>query len=191
MPTIRGERIVEGVQSEAVRRCMWGFSLVPAGGGVWVGVVRLVPSDIPYVRPVAVIGMGLAFQGVFVWLLVTRVRRLFMHHSRWYKEIAFAMANLGLLLIAFAYVYQKVGIVDAAGPDAPHQTHDFGNCLYFSVITFTTVGYGDFRPMGAVARAMAGLQGLLGYVVLALLASTVTTVIQNRAQERLQKGQET
>jgi hypothetical protein len=38
------------------------------------------------------------------------------------------------------------------------------NALYFSVVTFTTVGYGDYAPMGWI-RLPAGVEGLLGMVL--------------------------
>jgi len=41
--------------------------------------------------------------------------------------------------------------------------------LYFSTITFTTLGYGDISPVGTTARAVAGIESLLGALLTALL----------------------
>lgn len=41
--------------------------------------------------------------------------------------------------------------------------------LYFSVTTFATLGYGDFQPAGSWARALAGVEALLGGLLMALL----------------------
>ena len=38
----------------------------------------------------------------------------------------------------------------------------FGNALYLSVVTMTTVGFGDITPIGFLAKALIGVQGLLG-----------------------------
>lgn len=38
----------------------------------------------------------------------------------------------------------------------------FGESLYLSVITMTTVGYGDIVPVGFLAKMMTAVQGLLG-----------------------------
>jgi len=38
----------------------------------------------------------------------------------------------------------------------------FGNALYLSVVTMTTVGYGDITPVGFLAKTLTGIQGLLG-----------------------------
>ena len=41
------------------------------------------------------------------------------------------------------------------------------NALYFSVITFTTIGYGDYAPLGWL-RIVAGIEGLLGLIIIAV-----------------------
>lgn len=44
---------------------------------------------------------------------------------------------------------------------------DFFSCLYFSVVTFTTLGYGDLTPQG-IARVMAALEAFTGSFTMAL-----------------------
>jgi uncharacterized protein YjbI with pentapeptide repeats len=51
-----------------------------------------------------------------------------------------------------------------------------GRHMYFSLITFTTVGYGDVNPLGPTARALAATEGALGV----LLASLVVFVLGRR-----------
>lgn len=41
--------------------------------------------------------------------------------------------------------------------------------LYFSVVTFTTVGYGDLRPRTGAAQFLATVESLVGAFLLALL----------------------
>jgi hypothetical protein len=41
------------------------------------------------------------------------------------------------------------------------------NPWYFSIITFTTIGYGDYAPRGWV-RWVAGLEGFLGLFLVAV-----------------------
>jgi len=44
---------------------------------------------------------------------------------------------------------------------------DFSNALYFSVVTFTTLGYGDVLPIG-ISKLFAGIEALMGGFILAL-----------------------
>jgi hypothetical protein len=45
----------------------------------------------------------------------------------------------------------------------------FLRSLYFSAITFTTLGYGDIYPVGNVARVITGMESLTGALLTALL----------------------
>ncbi|PUZ92369.1 potassium transporter Kef, partial [Vibrio vulnificus] len=44
---------------------------------------------------------------------------------------------------------------------------EFLNAVYFSVVTFTTLGYGDISPVG-LARFIAALEAFLGSFTMAL-----------------------
>lgn len=43
----------------------------------------------------------------------------------------------------------------------------FLSCLYYSVVTFTTLGYGDFTPVG-ISRALAAIEAFTGSFTIAL-----------------------
>ncbi len=43
----------------------------------------------------------------------------------------------------------------------------FFNCIYYSVVTFTTLGYGDFTPIG-LSRAIAAVEAFTGSFTIAL-----------------------
>lgn len=46
--------------------------------------------------------------------------------------------------------------------------------LYFSIITFATVGYGDIKPLTGAARAIASVESLTGSLLMALLVFVLT-----------------
>ena len=46
------------------------------------------------------------------------------------------------------------------------------NCLYFSVVTFTTLGYGDFQPLEGWSRFLVSSEALLGAFTMALFVYT-------------------
>ena len=48
----------------------------------------------------------------------------------------------------------------------------FWSCFYYSVITFTTVGYGDIRPTTGLARLLAMVEGFFGAFSIALFVLT-------------------
>jgi len=67
------------------------------------------------------------------------------------------------------------GAVSSSGLDSPLELLSssgfvmLGKNIYFSIVTFTTLGYGDVRPVGTVARALAGVESFLGALLLALV----------------------
>jgi uncharacterized protein YjbI with pentapeptide repeats len=48
----------------------------------------------------------------------------------------------------------------------------FPDSLYFSTITFTTLGYGDFRPLEGWGRILAGSEAFIGAFMMALFVYT-------------------
>ena len=46
---------------------------------------------------------------------------------------------------------------------------DYMTCFYYSVITFTTLGYGDVTPISNPARNLAVLEAMMGQLYIAVL----------------------
>ena len=53
-------------------------------------------------------------------------------------------------------------------------------CLYFSVVTWTTVGYGDVTPANPLARAFAAAEAFNGYIVMAIFIAALVASFQKR-----------
>jgi hypothetical protein len=79
-----------------------------------------------------------------------------------------------VLILVFALLYFFAGLNFsgeslAFDPQASlwHNVKIYFTALYFSVVTFTTLGYGDLAPIG-IARALAALEAFVGSFTLAL-----------------------
>lgn len=68
-----------------------------------------------------------------------------------------------LVIFGFGFAYMPC---DLRGPDGPIE-YDFFQSLYFSVVTFTSLGYGEITPRG-FARLLAGTEALLGVFIISL-----------------------
>ncbi|HSM54846.1 MAG TPA: potassium channel family protein [Candidatus Sulfomarinibacteraceae bacterium] len=66
------------------------------------------------------------------------------------------------------------------GPDLndPIAGPTFGTTLYFSGVTFLTLGFGDVRPVSALARLLAVAEAGVGFAFLALVISYLPTLYQ-------------
>lgn len=90
--------------------------------------------------------------------------------------------NGAITIFIFALVHSVHGIV-YTGPLAGtgSSRHDLADTIYFSVVTFTTLGYGDFQPSSGM-RGLAAVEALLGYVYLGfLVGAAVHWVSTHRA----------
>ncbi|WP_428249267.1 potassium channel family protein [Ferrovibrio sp.] len=63
-----------------------------------------------------------------------------------------------------------------------HRT--FSNLLYFSFVTLTTVGYGDFLPLHPVARSLATAEALVGQLFPAVLLARLVSMEVTASSEK-------
>jgi hypothetical protein len=76
-----------------------------------------------------------------------------------------------LAIFAFGTLQYALGAV----PDSGWWGH-----VYFSGITFLTIGYGDLSPVGALPRFLAVLEGAAGIATLGMLIASATKKIMYR-----------
>ena len=91
-------------------------------------------------------------------------------------DLLVQLAALGLLLSmtvwSYSDIYVRMGIVEGVSTIV----HDRESALYFSIITFTTVGYGDYHPT-LDGRMVAATEALTGYVFFGVFISMLSTYI--------------
>ncbi|MBA7583025.1 hypothetical protein ES708_24963 [subsurface metagenome] len=102
--------------------------------------------------------------------------------------------SAGIIMIFFALLFSSIGIsnpeiIDLKGITVNQNTgnivdsaskgllrnnvvRNFPDSLYFSLITFTTLGYGDFRPLEGWGRILAGSEAFIGAFMMALFVYT-------------------
>ena len=71
--------------------------------------------------------------------------------------------------------------------EGPYQPEKFGSIpksIYWSVITLTTVGYGDVTPVTGIGKVLSIITALTGICVVALLAGIVATAFSRQMEDR-------
>ena len=84
------------------------------------------------------------------------------------------------LICAFAAIYRVYGL-DGLPPPLDRAT-----AVYFSIVTWTTLGYGDLRPSETV-RLTAATQALLGYLYLGLVVGVTMRLTSIPIRKRKQR----
>ncbi|HKE29437.1 MAG TPA: potassium channel family protein [Bryobacteraceae bacterium] len=118
--------------------------------------------------------------GIF-WLLFRS--RVFA--ARHFGSIANA-SRLTLVVVALLAVHFTETVCWAAFFCYKGCFADFNTSLYFSMITYTTVGYGDVVLHDKEWRLLAGLEALTGALMLCwstvILVQVITTIYQQRRE---------
>jgi len=82
------------------------------------------------------------------------------------------LAAWGIIIGGFAGLYHVLTmgdnmLFDVSSPGLGF-SFTFGRALYFSIITFTTLGYGDIRPAPGLGSALTATEAVLGGIMMAL-----------------------
>jgi voltage-gated potassium channel len=134
-------------------------------------IVLFVSSDVS----TFLLDTGLLFEKFF-----QRIRQLLIP--------AFAFFTFySLLVIVFGAVYR---ILDHLSPTALFSVNgvlqkiSFPEALYFSIVTLSTVGYGDILPASNLARILVAVQIVSGVLLLLFGFSEIITYARDRRERR-------
>ena len=80
------------------------------------------------------------------------------------------------IILIYASIYSLRGSIIGTNTAVP--VHNFWTNLYFSIVTFTTLGYGDLHPISSIGiRLLAGSEAFLGAFILAYFVVVVSRKI--------------
>ena len=132
-------------------------------------------ADIPRLSQIAAV-VGHAIMGIGLLIITTSVvMDLFTASRVSWQSIASAI--FGYILLALAWVhfylllhYLGLEILDPSiMRHPPGSLHKYFEVLYFSIVTLSTLGYGDITPVHLAARILAACQAIVGQLYMAIL----------------------
>jgi voltage-gated potassium channel len=137
------------------------LNLSPSAQGEWLvifmaGIALIVATSVRDLV-LLVLDVAIVFESV-----AARLDRLVM------PMMAF-LTYYSLIVVVFACLYRIAQMSLGGRQFFVHgvpSTLEFGDALYFSVITVATVGYGDITPEGPLVRGLAAVEVLLGLLLL-------------------------
>jgi len=113
---------------------------------------------------------------VFVWLSYATsliVTAMFRTREVSTNAILGAIVAYVLAMVAFASLFELVELIQPGsftGLPVGQSQNDIEHALiYFSVVSITTMGYGDITPVSALARSLASIEGMFGTLYLAVM----------------------
>ena len=120
------------------------------------------------------LSQGAVFLTLIVYAVVLLLRPRGVGNG-WLIGLAILLAAI-VNIVCHGFVYSKVGMFSAVAEKVIQPDLMVG--LYFSIVTFTTLGYGDYTPKDGY-QLVSALQALYGYVFLgSLVGLAVGTVVK-------------
>ena len=160
---------VSGVYAVSDKRAQWIIAIalaIPAG--VWNTVFVFRPEPRIAVPTLIFTILFLVFTAVSLLRAVIRAERV--THDTIYGALSVYL----LMAITWAAAYLLLVTVQPAGivmDTARHPNHrmDWFDCVFYSFVTLTSLGYGDIVPMTAQARSLSILEAVSGIMYVAVL----------------------
>jgi len=106
------------------------------------------------------------FKSIHKWLWSCFLNGIFGYGERPVRVIISAIS----IILIFTFLFMSSGISDTS--IGGFTSKNILDCLYFSTVTFTTLGYGDFRPLEGWSRIFAGTEAFIGALMMALFVYT-------------------
>ncbi len=102
--------------------------------------------------------------------LLRRAGNLLHRNNAWHRwHLSILVCCLLIVhvieVVLFGWAYCELIDGDGYGAIVGGQAADFAECTYFSLISYTTLGYGDLVPSGSL-RFMAGMEALTGLLLI-------------------------
>lgn len=79
---------------------------------------------------------------------------------------------MGINLL-FGLLYVLIGVQHITGIISENFAHDFIQSCFFSLKTFTTVGYGQLAPSGNLISIISAVESILGLISFAMMTSVI------------------
>jgi Ion channel len=177
---LQAATLVAAVRTAGIQRA--GVRLAAAAATLAVAaslVTWIAQGEIPYgfaaVVSVLLVGVAPAVLAAGLYKDLRAQGQVALH------TLAGVLAIYLLIGLLFAFSYWVVDTVDPGALFADRQDSTPADRAYFSFVTLSSVGYGDFSPAGAGARALAVAEMLIGQIY---LVTIVSLIVANLAPRR-------
>ncbi len=176
--------VISTIRLSQIKGWVWPSVLLALGNLIFVVAGNTFPSRI-------LTGFRWLFLGAFFALTVVGLFSYLRNSRTVARAELYTAANVYLLLgMLWAAIYLAIdsfspGSIQMRSAPAGRDTE----LLYFSLITLSTVGYGDIVPLSGMARIVAALEGVTGVLYIATTVALLVARFRNEPLDDAEKGE--
>ncbi len=147
----------------------------------WLIVTVQVTTGVAvFLAPRAVI-----FNGFWIVAPISVLARVLRDRRVTMNTVYGAVTAYFLLALFWGFLYDTIEEIEAgsfafSGEPQEGHTDEF---LYFSLVTQTTLGFGDITPIKAIPRTLAAIQAVIGQVYLVVLVARLVALQVTHARD--------
>ena len=151
------------------------------GISLWMIILRLIGAPPSQLHEFLTAAAWLILSLTLGWIVVHAV---FGPGRVTYHRIIGAILLYLLIAMTFASIFIFLGLLipnSFSGVPVSDSPSLGSSLIYFSIVTLTTVGYGDILPVHPIARSLCNLESIIGQFYTATLLARLVTL---HAEER-------
>ena len=176
------ERVVAGILTlEYVMRARKvGSSYLKSAAG-FIDLIAVLPFWLGFFLPESWLGLVRSMR-------VLRLLKLYRYSKAmrvFLKALVGTRRHLGgmLLIVFIIMLFGAVGIHEIEKQAQPEQFDSLQNCIWWTVVTLMTVGYGDLYPITTMGRVFAEVLMVIGVGLTAAFIGIVGSSVYRQVQE--------
>ncbi len=144
------------------------YIIFQIGVGYGLGAVLRSASSL-WVFFISLIAIFIGF--ILILLMSTRMKKTLEKDYYSSRDYIYFSISIFQIILLFALLYQAIFSIS---PESfigitSDQNNIFFDFIYFSVVTFTTLGYGDIQPVSVLARCVVMIEVLLFVVYISII----------------------
>ena len=163
-------------------KTVWGIFVIDYGVRFWFAERKFYFFRHNLIELIAILPFDVMFQGFrsVRALKIVYLLRSFVYLNRSYGRLSVILNTTGFMnVLWFTFCTVFIGAIAVCCVDDV----SFGDALWWSFVTTTTVGYGDIAPTSVGGRLIAVFLMIVGIGFLSILTGTIATFFMNQMSQ--------
>lgn len=134
----------------------------------------------PFQNEILLFVLSLLKSAYFINLTFRWIRKTLETEFYFHEFLSFILFNVGLIVLSYGIDYYCLHQINALAfkgvPEKHNILAEFITFVYFSIASFTTVGFGDILPNSTSAQVFVSIEIMLSFLFNVLIIANVVNI---------------